>query len=74
MTDQFLMWCVYRFPRDYPGLYVARRWTIAAGEALATSDVVTSLTLDGVRAQLPPGLHCIARLLGDDPGIVETWI
>jgi hypothetical protein len=64
------IWTVYDHPSDFPDLWVARRFTLDQ----PTRDVRTSVTLDGLRALLPPGLVCIARHPQDDPRIVECWI
>lgn len=68
------MFTVYESPRDYPGLFVARRWEIAPGIARPTAWVRTADTLDAVRALLPAGLCRIDRTPDDDPAIAEVWV
>lgn len=76
--DSLTMWVITCRPKDYPDEYVARRWLVfnhgptpASGD---TGDVLVSDTLDGVRDQLPPGLHNIGRQGNDHPVIVEVWV
>lgn len=68
------MWSVYARPADYPLGFVARRFEIHPGYAVATLDARYGPDLEAVRAQLPPGLVCIPREPDDDPCIVETWL
>jgi hypothetical protein len=70
------MWTIYHSPKDFPGRYVARLWLVGGGspEPKPTDRFVTSNSLDGVRAMLPPGLTCLQRSDDDDPVIVETWL
>lgn len=76
MSAVLSMWTVYERPSDYPELYVARRWDIVrhAREPVWTDDVRTAPTLEGLRALLPPGLHCMPRQHGDEPQVVEVWL
>ena len=64
------IWTVYASPADFPGLFVARRWEVDR----PTADVLTAPTLAQLRAQLPLGLHRLARQPDDDSVIVECWI
>jgi hypothetical protein len=71
------MWTVYDHPRDFPAAWVARRWEIGEGRARATGDVLVSDCKADVRHMIQdtmPGAVCLHRQLGDDPGIVETWL
>ncbi len=70
------IWTIYHSPKDFPGRYVARLWLVGHGlpEPRPTDQFMTSNTLDGIRAMLPPGLVCLQRSSDDDPVIVETWI
>lgn len=72
--DVLRMWTVYDHPADYPDGFIARLWEVEGSSYRATDQVVTGGTLDGVRAQLPPGLHRLPRSVGDDPVVVETWL
>ena len=64
------IWVVYDSPLDLPGRFVARKWVLDK----PTAEILQGKTLEEVRAQLPPGLVCLARADEDDPKIVETWI
>lgn len=64
------MWVVYSSPKDYPGLYVARKWVNNA----PTSEHISAKSLDEIRKKIPQGLMRIPRTTQDDPVIVEVWI
>lgn len=73
---------VYVDPRDYPGRYVARRWTVR-GEGLGAHIVpdpeplAVAEDLETVReaiTEAAPGLVCLSRMPDDDPAIYETWL
>lgn len=64
------LWTIYDSPIDLPGGFVARKWVLDK----PTSEFLQDKTLDGLRAKLPHGLHCMPRSPGDEPQIVETWI
>lgn len=74
VTAEFSLWTVYASPRDYPGKFVARRWAIRQGQAVATDSVRVADTLADVRAALPRGMHRIVRAPVDDACIVESWV
>jgi hypothetical protein len=67
------IWTVYRRPRDYPNHFVARK-SLATIPPTVTNDMFVGVTLDEVRALLPPGLVCLQAAPEDDPVIVEVWI
>ena len=67
-------WVVYDHPRDYPDVFVMRRWKILDGVVLATDEVKTAATLKEIRALVPPGLYRLSRFEDDDPCIVEVWL
>ena len=69
-TGPLEMFVVYERPRDYPAHFVVRRFL---GEK-PTEDFAMAETLDGARAEVPPGLVMMARAEGDDPKIVEVWL
>ena len=64
------LWTIYDSPIDLPGSFVARKWVLDK----PTSELLQDKTLEGLRAKLPLGLHCMPRSPGDEPQIVETWI
>ena len=75
MSEQGLsMWTVYDSPVDFTGMYVARRFIVAAGGYYSTDDVLFGETLAQVREQLPRGLYCMPRNDHDAPPIVEVWL
>ncbi len=67
-------WVIYRYPRDYPDKFVARRWEVWAGHILATDEMALADTLEEIREKIPPGLYCLGRFEDDDPCILEVWI
>lgn len=64
------LWTIYDSPIDLPGSFVARKWVLDK----PTSELLQDKTLEGLRAKLPNGLHCMPRSPGDEPQIVETWM
>jgi hypothetical protein len=67
----FVLWTVYDRPADFPGLYVARKFTLNG----PTSDVMAYPSLEPLREVLRhKGLCPIPRSPDDDPVIIESWI
>ena len=64
------LWTIFDSPIDLPDRFVARKWVMET----PTSELLQDKTLEGLRAKLPHGLHCMPRSPGDEPQIVETWI
>lgn len=71
--DVFSIWTITDHPIDFPGHFVARRWEIRSGLAVATQDFQFAETLEGIRALLPPGLCRLPREFGDERPIIESW-
>ena len=72
--DALSLWTVYRYPRDYPDSWVARRIIVRAAQTLMTNDMYIAETLQEIRALLPKGLHRLDRSPHDDPVITEVWL
>lgn len=70
------IWTIYYNPRDYPGLYVARKFINdrLTNTYQPTQDIFTADTLDKIRNKIPPYLTCITRYPEDERQIVESWI
>lgn len=67
----FVLWTVYDNPTDFPGLYVARQFTLNG----PTKNVFTSESLGALRAIFQQrGMTPMPRSPGDDPVIIESWI
>lgn len=66
---ELAIWTVYNNPKDFPDLYVARKWI----NDKPTQEVLTADSLEGLRDLLPAGLVCMDSHSNDDPVIVETW-
>jgi hypothetical protein len=66
------IWTVYHNPSDYPGKYVARKFTVTK-DVTATRDMFVADTIEEIRALLPQGLYHLTRQPDDDPVIIETW-
>jgi hypothetical protein len=64
---------IFNNPSDFPGLFVARIFSICDGEVVPGNLVAQGKTLDEVRKQLPPGLFRLEREPNDDEKIVESW-
>lgn len=75
MAKNYLsVWTVFDHPTDYPEVFIARKWLLISGVAVATSETVTGPTLQSVRDKIPPGLHRFPRSPEDDVYIVESWL
>jgi len=68
------VWTVFDHPTDYPDVFIARKWVLVSGVAVATHEAVTGPTLQSVRDQIPAGLHRFPRSPEDDVYIVESWL
>lgn len=79
MTDKLEMFTVYRNPRDYPGLFVVRRWTISYLEPRPNPDaepLIVCDTLEDARLAIHchrPGLFRIDESNAGDPAVLEVW-
>ena len=76
MTNEMLdLWTIYQHPDDYPGEYVARKFSVGWGKAEASAtEMFVADTLAEIRALIPPGMFCLKRDPRDEPHIVETWL
>jgi hypothetical protein len=72
--NALLIWAVTYDPADHPDKFVARPHLVAAAREGAFLVHLVADTLEGVRAQLPPGLIPFARAPTDDPVIIESWL
>jgi hypothetical protein len=69
------IWSVYDRPDDCPDAYIARRFALFAGDAVATPDFMAHPDLAMLRARLTnAGLYRIPRYEDDDPRVIESWI
>jgi hypothetical protein len=70
------MWTVYKHPKDYPDVFVARRFDVDAEGPKPSSSVIVAEDLDTLRDILAFQMHltCLSRNAEDDPVIVETWL
>lgn len=73
-SSVFPVWTVYENPSDFPGMFVARKFEVARGSALATAEHHVAKTLEAVREKIPGMAHRMPRQPADDPCIVECWI
>ncbi len=75
MTDELVIWVIYRRPRDMPDReYVMRPHVVRGTESEPHWIYFIAPTLEQIRAHLPPGACCLGRHPDDDPVIVESWI
>ena len=75
MDDKLLNWIIYWNPRDFPGCWVTRRWTI--DKEGMTPDLVVAYvgnSLDGARSVIPPDAILMPSFPDDDPAIAEVWM
>lgn len=71
----FSIWTITENPRDFPGLFVARRNVAVQGGSVATDEAYSANDIEPLRAMFrEAGLVCIPRDETDDPVIVESWI
>jgi len=66
----FPLICVYKYPADYPGKYIARLWDIN----IPTNIIAIAESLETIREIKPLEMVILPRQTNDDPCIVETWI
>jgi len=70
-----VIYTIYRFPSDYPGLYVVRPWHCASGETIPGRIVCVSEDIEMLRQPFrEAGLCLMTRSAADDPTIVENWL
>ena len=72
--SELAIYTIYENPKDYPGLFVVRRWEIMPGSVQVSRWVRTALTINQARALLPYGVVCLPRNTEDDPSLVGSWI
>lgn len=68
------IYTVFENPKDFPGLFVVRRFDVVKGKSIATNWVHSARTLEQVRLLIPQGTVMLARHPEDDATIVETWL
>lgn len=68
---EYLIWCIYDHPTDYPHNFVVRPWR-EGGQPYLTALIAS--TLQEARTLVPEGLVRVKRLEADDPPIVECWM
>jgi hypothetical protein len=75
--DAISHWTVFDHPRDFPNMFVVRRFEVTRGnpDPIPTEDIIGAPTLDVLRDCLSrAGLVMLTRSEEDDPMIVEVWI
>ncbi len=75
MADRLGIWAIYDRPRDYPEHVVARFWEAVNGHPRPAPIVcIYSHVLAARQDMQRKGLAYMARVPGDDPAILETWL
>lgn len=66
---------IYANPADYPGRYVARKFTTFSDGSVEpeTIPLCVDISLLKVRSSLPAGFRNWGRSLQDDPCLLEAW-
>lgn len=64
------LWTIYDNPKDYPGLFVARKFEYDK----PTKDYFTANSLEAIRELIPKNLTRLNRFEDDEPQIVEVWL
>jgi hypothetical protein len=73
--DDLTMWTIYERPKDFPGGFVVRPWTLTrGGRGPVPGAAYTARSLEEARGHVPPGLYRQDRAPDDDGAIVETWL
>lgn len=66
---------VYESPRDYPGLFVLRKWTVGFMVMVPEPEpMAVEKNLVDARAAIPDGFYRRSPSVGDDPVILEIWL
>jgi hypothetical protein len=75
MKNTLRMYAIFDSPRDFPGFFVVRGWTIGEG-ILVPDDKETAKvsTIEEAREAIPDGLVQIEKSPFDDPAMAEVWI
>jgi hypothetical protein len=60
--------------REHPGLFVVRKWRIAAPDPIDEGVHGVAASLRAARRAVPEGQYRVERDPGDDPSIVESWV
>lgn len=69
------MYVVYFNPKDYPDMYVLRKFTFKDRDVVPDKKpIIVDKDLHSVRDKVPRECTVIGRSKGDDPVIVETWL
>lgn len=75
MKDGLPMWTIYDHPKDYPHVFVARRWLVDAKGAQWTDLVLIDDDIGRLRLEMERrGLIKLDRHPDDDPVVLETWV
>lgn len=69
------IWVIYDHPKDYPHVFVARRWLVDRRGERATDLLLIDEDLGRLRLEMEQrGLIRLDRQPEDDPVILETWV
>lgn len=76
MANPFYIYAIYDHPKDYPDMFVCRRWQLIDG--VNTPDWEPEMLcqdVDRIREMLTHmGLVKLMPPEGEDPVILETWL
>lgn len=73
-VGDLIIWTVYRYPKDFPTLFVARPHVANLKGTAPLPSHLEAPTLTALRAQLPKDLVQLDRHPDDEPQIVEVWL
>lgn len=69
------LYTIYARPRDYPGQFVVRRWSVTDGIVAPEREPhAVCGCLAEARESIPDQYVRIKRYMTDDPCIVEVWL
>lgn len=70
------IYTIYRYPKDYPNLFVVRRWNLGTGQTIPIPEMEPWFlgdTLKQARQSIPRGMVQMLEVNGD-AAIIETWL
>lgn len=75
MIEPMYQWAVYKYPKDFPGEFIARKWAIEGENYYPTTEYIRSGDLSVIQNTLTrKGLVKLMPSVNDDPVILEVWL
>ena len=74
MSENLVVYVVYDHPKDNPGHFVVRPWSLGNRGFQPSLTATLYDTLEEARKTIPATMRRFDRFENDDPCIVEVWI